>query len=90
MYAAQKDTISTCPLENRGQATSVSDEDPGIVWFAEQCRSNQVRFEALIRNAELVRDPEMAAFFRRAEAVGQTLASRDERADPPSVRCAPA
>jgi len=88
MYPSKRDTITTCPLRNRGQVTSVSDEDPGMVWFAEQCRSNQVRFEALIRNAERVRDLEMAAFFRRAEAVGQALASRDKRADRPLVRCA--
>jgi hypothetical protein len=79
MYAATKDTITTYPLEKRGQVTSARDEDPGILWFAEQCRTNQVRFEALIRNAERVRDLEMAAFFRHAEAVGQTLASRAPR-----------
>jgi hypothetical protein len=88
MYPAKKHTITTCPLEKRGQVASVSDENPGIVWFAELCRSNQVRFEGLIRNAERVRDMEMAAFFRRADAVGQTLASRHKRPDPPSVRCA--
>jgi hypothetical protein len=51
-------------------------EDPNLVWFAEECQTNHVQIEALVRQAERVRDPDMAAFFRRAQAVGHTLAHR--------------
>jgi hypothetical protein len=51
------------------------DDDSGIVWLAEQCRNNKVRLESLVGQAEKARDPELAAFFRRACAVGQRLAS---------------
>ena len=50
-------------------------EDSGIVWLAEQCRNNNVRLESLARQAERARDPELAAFFRRACAVSERLAS---------------
>lgn len=50
-----------------------ADEDPNVLWFAEQCQTNKVRIDALIHSAELARDPEMAAFFRRAKSVLQGL-----------------
>ena len=49
-------------------------EDPNIVWFAEECATNHVRLDGLVRYAERRRDVELAAFFRRAQAVGQRLA----------------
>jgi hypothetical protein len=49
-------------------------EDPNIIWFAEECAANHVRLDALVRYAERLRDVELAAFFRRAQAVGQRLA----------------
>ncbi len=60
----------------RGRSTTkLQDEHPGLVWFAEQCQANNVRFDGLIRRAETARDPDLAAFFRRAKAVGQALES---------------
>ena len=50
-------------------------EDSGIVWLAQQCQNNNVRLESLVRQAERARDPELAAFFRRACAVSSRLAS---------------
>jgi len=58
-----------------GRVTRLRKRDPSLVWFAEECQNNHVRIEALIRHAERVRDPELAAFFRRAQAVGQELQS---------------
>jgi hypothetical protein len=49
------------------------DADPNVLWFAEQCQTNNVRIDALIHSAELARDPEMAAFFRRAKGALQRL-----------------
>jgi hypothetical protein len=66
-------------IRERGRVTGPNDDDPGLIWFAEECKSNHVRVEALIRHAERVRDPELAAFFRRARAVS-------ERGDPSRPR----
>jgi len=90
MYPATQATVTLGALGEKAQVTGLSDENPGIVWFAGQCQSNQVRFEALINNAERARDAEMAAFFRRAEAVGRALAKRDTLAAGPFTQCAPA
>lgn len=62
-------------LRERGQSTGLQGEDPSLIWLAEQCQNNKVRLESLIRHAELARDPELVAFFRRAQAVSQRLAS---------------
>jgi hypothetical protein len=50
-------------------------ENPGLVWIAEECRSNNVKLERLVRAAERAHDREVAAFFRRALAVSQRLAA---------------
>jgi hypothetical protein len=50
-------------------------EDPNIVWFAGECRRNHVKIEALVGHAERIRDLDLAAFFRRAQAVTHKLAS---------------
>jgi hypothetical protein len=42
------------------------DRDSSIAWFAEQCLSNDVRLESLIRSAERAGDRQLAEFFRRA------------------------
>jgi hypothetical protein len=44
----------------------MTDRDSSIVWFAEQCLSNDVRLESLIKGAELAGDVQLAEFFRRA------------------------
>jgi hypothetical protein len=61
-----------------GRFTGPDEEDPNLLWFAEQCKANDVRFDALLRHAERARDPELADFFRRAQAVSHkvTAASR--------------
>jgi len=51
-----------------------NDDDPNLIWFAAECRRNHVRVEALIGRAERARDPELADFFRRAQAVSDKLA----------------
>ena len=56
-----------------GRLTGTDQEDPNLLWFAEQCRSNDVRFEALVRHAERARDRELADFFRRAQAASHKL-----------------
>jgi hypothetical protein len=88
MHPATQETITVGARGERAQVTGISDEDPGIVWFAAQCQSNRVRFEALIRYAERARDPEMATFFRSAAAVGQALAKRDTLAAGTFTQCA--
>jgi hypothetical protein len=42
------------------------DRDSNIIWFAEQCRSNHVPLESLIKSAERAGDRPLADFFRRA------------------------
>jgi hypothetical protein len=51
------------------------DAQASIVWLATQCRNNNVKLESLARQAERARDPELAAFFRRAHAISQQLAA---------------
>jgi hypothetical protein len=60
-----------------GRVTGPTDDDPRLIWFAEECISNHVRMEALIRHAERARDPELAAFFRRARAVSERIRAGD-------------
>jgi hypothetical protein len=67
-YRREEDVMKAGTLE-RGRVTALNDEDPNLVWFAEQCQNNHVRIDALIRSAERARDPDMAAFFRRAESL---------------------
>jgi hypothetical protein len=50
-------------------------DDSGIRWLASECRNNNVRIESLVRQAEEARDPELAAFFRRAFVASQRLTS---------------
>jgi hypothetical protein len=64
--------MAVSTLESRRFA-GLNDDDPNLIWFAEECKSNHVRVEALIRYAERARDPELAAFFRRARAVSERI-----------------
>jgi len=73
-YPREEDVMDASTRE-RGHVAAAGDEDPNVIWFAEQCQTNQVRFEALIRSAEWARDPELAAFFRRAQQVAGRLAA---------------
>jgi hypothetical protein len=50
-----------------------TDRDSSIVWFAEQCLTNEVRLETLIKSAERSGDRQLAEFFRQAyDAMRQT------------------
>jgi hypothetical protein len=62
-----------------GRVTGPNDDDPGLIWFVEECKSNRVRVEALIRHAERAHDPELAAFFRRARAVSERIGATGDR-----------
>jgi hypothetical protein len=62
-------------FRERVESTSPRDEDSSLIWLAEQCQTNNVRLESLARHAERALDPELAAFFRRAQAASQKLAS---------------
>jgi hypothetical protein len=48
-----------------------TDRDSSIVWFAEQCMSNEVRLDALINGADRAGDVQLAEFFRRARDATQ-------------------
>jgi hypothetical protein len=47
------------------------DRDSNVIWFAEQCSSNAVRLDALIKSAERAGDQPLADFFRRAQAASR-------------------
>jgi hypothetical protein len=67
-----------------GQVTGTKDKIYNIVWFTEASLSNALRLETYIADAERDGDVELAAFFRKAQAVSrkggelgkQILASR--------------
>jgi hypothetical protein len=48
--------------------TGTRDTSYDIMWFTETCLSNVVRLETYIHDAEGDGDPELADFFRRAQA----------------------
>ena len=64
----------------RGRVTALNDDDPNLVWFAEQCQTNHVRLDALIRRAERAHDADMAAFFRRAQSMVRRLPGAPQQA----------
>jgi hypothetical protein len=78
-HPREENVMEAATLE-RGRVTALGDEDPNLVWFAEQCQTNHVRLDALIRGAERARDPDMAAFFRRAEGLVQRLSGAPQQA----------
>jgi hypothetical protein len=56
------------------------DRDSNVIWFAEQCQTNAVRLDALIKSAELAGDRPLADFFRRAQAASGPSAAPAEAA----------
>jgi hypothetical protein len=58
----------------------MTDRDSSIVWFAEQCLSNEVRLDALIKGAERAGDAQLAEFFRRAREASRQPESPAEAA----------
>ena len=66
--------------------TGTDDEDPNIIWFAEECQRNHVRVEALVSHAERVGDSELVAFFRRAQAASHRLRARQSNRESASGR----
>jgi len=51
-----------------GGVTGTPDKDYNIIWFTERCLSNALRLEIFIHDAERGGDPELAEFFRKAQA----------------------
>lgn len=50
-----------------GQVTGTKDKDYNVIWFTEQCLSNQLRLEEYVQDAERDGDSDLADFFRRAQ-----------------------
>jgi LPS O-antigen subunit length determinant protein (WzzB/FepE family) len=53
--------------QETGQVTGTKDKDYNVIWFVEQCLSNQLRLEGYVQDAERDGDNELADFFRRAQ-----------------------
>ena len=53
--------------QETGQVTGTKDKDYNLLWFTEQCLSNQLRLEQYIKDAERDGDTEVADLFRRAQ-----------------------
>jgi hypothetical protein len=53
--------------QETGQVTGTKDKDYNVIWFVEQCLSNQLRLEGYIQDAERDGDNDLADFFRRAQ-----------------------
>jgi hypothetical protein len=51
-----------------GQVTGTKDKTYNIIWFTEACLDNVLRLEQYIQDAERDNDPELAEFFRKAQA----------------------
>ena len=78
-YQSEEHVMEAMTLE-RGHVTPVQEDDPNLVWFAEQCQTNHVRLDALIRRAERAHDADMAAFFRRAQSMVRRLSGTPQQA----------
>jgi len=57
--------------QEAGQVTGTKDKDYNIIWFTEQCLSNQLRLEQYIQDAERDGDADLAEFFRRAQGASR-------------------
>ena len=57
--------------QEAGQVTGTKDKDYNIIWFTEQCLSNQLRLEQYIQDAERDGDSDLAEFFRRAQGASR-------------------
>ena len=57
--------------QETGQVTGTKDKDYNIIWFTEQCLSNQLRLEQYIQDAERDGDSDLAEFFRRAQGASR-------------------
>jgi hypothetical protein len=53
--------------QETGQVTGTKDKDYNVIWFVEQCLSNQLRLEGYVQDAERDGDNDLADFFRRAQ-----------------------
>jgi len=50
-----------------GNVTGTKDKDDNIIWLTEVCRSNALRLQTYIEDAEREGDKELAEFFRRGQ-----------------------
>ena len=57
--------------QEAGQVTGTKDKDYNVIWFTEQCLSNQLRLEQYIQDAERDGDADLAEFFRRAQGASR-------------------
>lgn len=53
--------------QETGEVTGTKDKDYNVIWFVEQCLSNQLRLEGYVQDAERDGDNDLADFFRRAQ-----------------------
>ena len=60
-----------------GNLTGTADKDYNLLWFTEQCLSNQLRLEQYIKDAERDGDTEVADLFRRAQEAITPAGHRD-------------
>ncbi|MBB3664018.1 hypothetical protein FB384_002922 [Prauserella sediminis] len=51
-----------------GHVTGTKDKTYNIIWYVEACLSNALRLETYVGDAERDGDPELAEFFRKAQA----------------------
>ena len=57
--------------EETGSVTGTKDKNYNIIWFVEQCLSNQLRLETYVQDAERDGDNDLAEFFRRAQGASR-------------------
>ncbi len=57
--------------EETGNVTGTKDKNYNIIWFVEQCLSNQLRLETYVQDAERDGDNDLAEFFRRAQGASR-------------------
>jgi hypothetical protein len=51
-----------------GNVTGTRDKDYNLLWYTEACLSNALRLETYIGDADRDGDPQLAEFFRKAQA----------------------
>jgi hypothetical protein len=51
-----------------GRVTGTASKDYHVIWYTEHCLDNTLRLEAFTQDAERSGDPQLAEFFRKAQA----------------------
>jgi hypothetical protein len=55
-------------MSEGGVVTGTKDKDYDLIWYVEACLSNALRLETYIQDASQQGDPELAEFFKKAQA----------------------